>query len=181
MRISLFCVFAFFILASTVAYGQKVKVDFDRSIDFSKYKTFAWADGSPARNPFISDMITSALETELASRGLVKNADAPDLKIAVIAAIGMDVQGIGPSWNNETYRFYGGRGNPSALMNIATGTLIVDLVDTKAGRNVWRGTASDTLPHAPTADPAADAKDSERVVRNAIRKMMKKYPAKQVR
>src|SRR5262245_9722095 len=129
--------------------AQKVTVDVDKTVSFANFKTFGWAEGQVSRNALVSQIIVAAVENELSLRGLRKTQDNPDIKIAVIAAVGADLQGVGPSWNNATYRSWGGQGNPAALMTITTGTLLIDLVDTKSERSVWRGVAKKTLNEMP--------------------------------
>src|SRR4030095_4451069 len=108
--------------STSAVFGQKVKVDVDRTANFSTFKTFGWAEGMVARNPIISQMIIAAVESELTARGLTKSAENPDIKIAVAAAVGMDIQTVGPSWNLN-YVTWGGYTNPAAIMNISIGTL----------------------------------------------------------
>ena len=165
-------------LSTSAVFGQKVEVDVDKSVNFSTFKTFGWAPGLVARNPLISQMIIAAVESEFTARGLTKSDGNPDIKIAVLAAAGMDIQAVGPTWNNANYRTWGGYANPAALMNITTGTLLVDLVDTRKDIGVFRGVAKDTLTRAVSADMKADAKSVEKVVKNAVSKMFKKYPVK---
>ena len=163
---------------TTTAFGQDVKVDVDKTVNFSTFKTFGWAKGPVARNPIIGQMIIAAVESELTARGLTKSEDNPDIKVAVLAAAGADIQAVGPTWNNANYRTWGGYANPAALMNITTGTLLVDLVDSRNDISVLRGVAKDTLTRAVSADMNADAKSVEKVVKNAVSKMFKKYPIK---
>src|SRR6185295_15691281 len=96
----------------TLAVGQKVTVDVDRTVDFHAFKTYGWSGGQVAKNPIVGQFITSAIERELMARGLRHEANNPDLSIAVMAATGIDLQGVGPSWNNAQYKSWGGYGNP---------------------------------------------------------------------
>ena len=164
--------------STSAVFAQKVKVDVDTTVNFSTFKTFGWDKGPIARNPLISQMIVAAVESELTARGLTKNEDNPDIKVAVLAAAGADIQAVGPTWNSANYRTWGGYTNPAALMNITTGTMLVDLVDTRRDIGIFRGVAKDTLTRAVSADMAADAKSVEKVVKSAVSKMFKKYPVK---
>ena len=174
MKLSI--IFAFFLLTTTSVFGQKVQVDVDKTVNFANFKTYSWAAGTAARNPFVSKLIVEAIERELSSRGLTKSDDNPDFKVTVMAAVGMDLQAIGPTWNNVNYRTWGGYTNPAAMATIPTGTLIIDLVETKNNYSVFRGVAKETLNSGPTANAAADAKSVEKVVNKAVSKIFKKYP-----
>jgi hypothetical protein len=163
-------------VVSTCIQAQKVTVDVDRATDFSSIRTFGWTEGQVARNPHVAHIIMSAIEGELTARGLSRNDSAPDIKIMVMAAVGIDLQGVGPSWNNAEYRSWGGYGNPNALMNVSAGTLLVDLLKTPNNSSVWRGVAKKTLVGSPMDDPAKAAADNEKEIRNAVKKLFKKYP-----
>jgi len=96
--------------------------------------------------------------------------------VAVAAAAGADIQAVGPTWNNARYQVWGGYTNPAALMNVITGTLLVDLVDTKKDISVFRGVAKQTLNRSSSANEAADAKSVEKPIKKAVSKMFEKYP-----
>src|SRR6185436_1692979 len=161
MKRSIVLAAAVLLLSTSAVFGQKVKVDVDKTVNFSTFKTFGWAKGPIARNPIISQMIITAVESELTKRGLTKSEDNPDIKVAVLAAAGADIQAVGPTWNNANYRTWGGYANPAALMNITTGTLLVDLVESRKDISVLRGVAKDTLTRPVSADMNADAKSVE--------------------
>ena len=163
-----------FLSVSTV-FGQKVTVDVDATVNFSNFNTFGWVGGQVSRNPLIGQIIVSAVESELTARGLTRKDDNPDIKVAVAAAAGMDIQAVGPTWNSANYRTWGGYTNPAAMMDITTGTLLIDL-ENKDGYSIFRGVAKQTLNRAASADPAADARSVEKLVNKAVSKMFKKYP-----
>jgi Domain of unknown function (DUF4136) len=177
MKPSIVLAAAVLFFSTSAVFAQKVKVDVDTTVNFSTFKTFGWDSKVVARNPIISQMIIAAVESELTARGLTKSDNNPDIKIAVLAAAGMDIQAVGPTWNNANYRTWGGYANPAALMNITTGTLLVDLVDTRKDISVLRGVAKDTLTRPVSADMNADAKSVEKVVKKAVSKIFKRYPA----
>ena len=175
MKPSMILAAAVLVLSASTVCGQKVKVDVDGTANFSSFKTFGWDKGMVARNPIVSQMIVSAVESELTARGLTRSVDNPDVKIAVAAAVGMDLQATGPSWNIN-HVTWGGYTNPAALMNISTGTLLIDLVDTRKDISVLRGVAKETLTRSPSADLTADAKSVEKLIKKAVSKIFKKYP-----
>src|SRR4051794_26093288 len=127
-QVIVFFAAAAMILAALISVqAQKVKVDVDETANFGTIKTFGWAEGQMAKNPLVAEMIKSSIEKELTARGLTHSA-TPDINVCVIAALDMDIAGVGPTWNNERYRYWGGYGNPAALMNVQSGTLLVDLI-----------------------------------------------------
>ena len=72
-----------FVVAALVAIPAyaKVSTDFDASANFAQYHTYAWGEGTPARNPLIAQRIVEGIEQRLAAKGLQKvdSADAADL------------------------------------------------------------------------------------------------------
>ena len=174
-RIILIAAVLSFCVASAAA--QEVKVDVDATANFASYKTFGWdKSGTVARNPLIAALIVTAVESELTKRGLTKVDDNPDVKVAVTAAAGIDIQAVGPTWNNAKYQVWGGYTNPAAMHNVTTGTLLLDLVDSKSDMSVFRGVARQTLNRSSSADPAADARSVEKPIKKAVSKMFAKYP-----
>ncbi|HXI25995.1 MAG TPA: DUF4136 domain-containing protein, partial [Pyrinomonadaceae bacterium] len=94
-----------------------------------------------------------------------------------VAAAGMDIQAVGPTWNSANYRTWGGYTNPAALMTVTTGTMLLDLVERKSDMSVFRGVARETLNRSASGDVAADAKSVEKLIKKAVSKMFKKYPS----
>ncbi len=179
MKASLFLLAAILFLSAPFASAQKIKVDVDEGVDFSKFKTFAWAEGQIARNPAVSQIIISAVETELKDRGLTRDDSDPDLKIAAVAAAMQDIQGVGPTWNSQRYKSWGGYGNPSALITVSKGTLLIDLLDVRNNKfSIFRGVAKDAVLQPSTGDPVKDAKKVEKLATSTIKKIFKKYPTK---
>ena len=176
MKLSIIVCTIILLLVTTNTFGQKIQVDVDKTVNFNTFKTFGWADKQVARNPFVSKIIIQAVESELTARGLTKTDDNPDLKVTIMAAMDKDLQGIGPTWNNVNYATWGGYRNPAALMTVTTGTLLIDLIESKNNTSVWRGVAKDTLNQGPTANAAADAKGVEKLIQKVVSKMFKKYP-----
>ena len=176
MKPSIILAAAVLFLSTSAVFGQKVTVDVDSTVNFSTFKTFCWAGGLVARNPLITQMIIAAVENELTARGLTRSDNNPDIKVAVVAATGMDIQTVGPTWNSANYRTWGGYTNPAALMNVTTGTMLVDLVDTQRDISVLRGVAKETLTRSPSGDMTGDAKSVEQLIKKAVSKIFKKYP-----
>ena len=167
-----------FILCSVVQ-AQKTSAAFDETVDFSSYKTFAF-DKEGARNPFVNTLIVEAVERELTSRGLTKVSNDPDLKVVYLAATvpNLQVQNV-PFYHVVNPAYSGMVG--SATMNmwdVTTGTLVIDLFDRKSERTVFRGTITDVLQRAPSADSKADAKMVSKPINKGVAKIFKKYPVK---
>jgi hypothetical protein len=169
MRVSLtsfVCAVAMLSLGTTVV-AQQVSVDFDRSADFSKFKTFAWTTGTPVRDDLNHKRIIRAIEEQLTIKGMSKAATDPDVRVAYHASFDRDLQitGFGSGW------FYGaGRSMSARAQQVVVGTLVIDLIDRLTNAIVWRGMAAGDL------DPAASAERRDKSVNKAVAKLFKNYP-----
>ncbi len=166
-------------LLCTVAHAQKTSTGYDKNVDFANYKTFAF-DKSGARNPFVNDLIVAALERELKSRGLTKVDADPDLRVVYLAASGPNLKVASLPFYQVVNPAYSGlvAGASTAMWDVTTGTLVIDLFDVKTDRVVFRGTATDVLQRAPSTDLRADAKLVSKPINKGIAKIFKKYPVK---
>lgn len=161
----------------SVASAQKTTVKHDPSAQFLNYKTFMFSSTTGARNPIVNEMIIAAVERELTARGLIKVEKDADLRVSYLAASGMDLQVADVSFGYTVNPVYSGmvpRG--SAMWDVTTGTLLIDLFDNKTDQVVFRGTAKDVLQRAPSLDMAADAKMVSNTIKKGISKIFKKYP-----
>ena len=178
MKLRTVLVVAALFAAASFASAQKMIVDVDSSVDFRSFKTFGFSKGQIAPKPSTSKLLETAIVRELISRGLVRKDDDPDVTITVLAAAGMDLQGVGPTWNNEHYKSWGGYGNPAALMTVTTGNLLIDIFTTKANNGVFRGVAREIFVATPSGNSAKDEQQMEKTVNKTVGKMFKKYPVK---
>ena len=82
-RFTRFC-FAFLLLTASSAFSQDVRYNFDKTADFSKFKTYVWVtlkDAKPV-DDLTDKQIKAALDAALAQKGLTKvNGDNADLFI----------------------------------------------------------------------------------------------------
>ena len=167
------------LLSNSVAHAQKTSAGYDQNANFSSYKTFAF-DKAGARNPFVNSLIMTAVERELTSRGLTKVAANSDLLVVYLAATGPNLRVADVPFYHVVNPAYSGLvfSATSTMWDVTTGTLVVDLFDVKAERTVFRGSASDVLQRAPSADLAGDAKLVTKPINKGVATMFKKYPVK---
>lgn len=175
MRRTILCLA--FLLFAFPALGQSVKVKFDKAVDFSQYKTYTWAEGMPAKNPLVNQLIIDSIDQQMAARGLTKAETGGDVQLLYVAATGADMQIAGVMWSRKSYAT-GAVYRPPPPMDVPKGMLVLDMKDKKTERYIWRATATQTLPHAPSGDMVADAKSAESLVKKVVHKMFSKYPIK---
>ena len=140
---------------ATISLAQEIKTDYDRSADFSRYKTFSF-EKIETKDPLWVDRITAAVGGALTSKGLTQVQSDGDI---AIIAVGMSAErqtlntfydNFGGGWG---WRHWGGEGFGDATTTTETyrvGTLVVDLFDRKTKALLWRGSASNTLSNSST-------------------------------
>jgi hypothetical protein len=183
MKRVLFAVLAMLAVA-TVASAQDVRYNFDKSANFSKYKTYKWVENKSGDK--IDDLtqkeLQTAIESELAKKGLQKTTtDTADLYLAYAASISTEKQvntfdtgyGAGPGMYGP-YGYGGWSGGGSSTSTTSTifnGTVVVDMYDVGTKQLVWRGAVSKTL------DPKAKPDKRAKNIQKAFEKLFKKnYP-----
>ena len=129
------------LLLSGVAAAQDVRFNYDKSADFTKYKTYKWVEMKTSdKDAMVDNQIKSAIEAELATKGLTKtDSDNADLYVGYQIAISTEKQvntfssdfGYGPGWGYYG-RGYGGMGSTSSTSTTSTlyvGSLQLDFYD----------------------------------------------------
>ncbi len=78
-------------LLCATASAEKIRVHYDKSLDFTKFKTYGWAPHGAVARPMLALDLVGAVEDELNKRGLQKVAANPDLIIAFYGAVDTEV------------------------------------------------------------------------------------------
>ena len=157
----------------------RVSSHVDRARDFTQYRTFDWGapDALPAGDPrlerdaFFQDHIQGAIERHLAARGL-ERADAaavPDVRVHFHAVVDrrLDVDRL-----DVQSGYCDGGDCRAGVSDYERGTLVVDLIDVRTNRLVWRGWAQDSV------DGVLDNQDRmARKIEDAVRLMFERLPA----
>jgi hypothetical protein len=143
---ALLALFALLLLVAPAAMA-KTAVDFDPNLDFSKYKTFAYAGGSNALefrelNPnYITDRVHAGVAQALAARGLreVPMDQQPDLVVRYWA--NSQSNAVAPAAGAGDIMTSGYWAYTYDLMRAEDSldaTLVIDLTDAKRKALAWR-------------------------------------------
>jgi hypothetical protein len=178
-----FLIIAGLIVAGITAGCSPVYVsqDYDRDVDFSRYKTFAWLPAekdaaekdAPAtarqaqqQDPFTIKHLKAEVEAQLEEKGMSLSEHSPDLFVNyyLTGQSAVDIQQTGYG------RGFGG-GNTTAR-HYEEGTLVVDLIDAEKNVLVWTGTAEATLGEYPTPDQV------KQKISSSVKKLLGQYPPK---
>jgi hypothetical protein len=157
-------------LMSAIALAETVTYDFDRSADFSKFKTYAWA-GPGLKDNLNHDRIVRAIDAQLAAKGLVQvdSGANPDVIIVYRASLAKDLHING--FSSGFYRF-GWRSGSATATEATTGTLAVEIRDAKSGNVVWFGIASKEV------DTEASPDKRDKNIAKTAEKIFRNYPPK---
>jgi hypothetical protein len=169
------------LLVPALAIAQKTSYDFDKTADFSTYKTYAMKEGTPVGQQLIDDRIVAAIESQLAAKGLTKAASDPD--VVVVYHVAFDKQkdistfssGYGGGYGPYGYGWGGGWGGTTTstqVRDILVGTMVIDMADAKKKQVVWRGMGVKEV------DTTAKPEKRDKSINNAVTKIFKNYPPK---
>jgi hypothetical protein len=154
-------------IASTIAFGQQVSVNYNKTQSFAGYHTYAWGSGNAnqVQNSILAQVAQQDIDTALQSKGLqkVEEAQNPDLLLTASGGLKQETSYTAMGMRG----FGGGMGSITPQQNVV-GTLIVDLYDTKTKSLVWRGIGQDTLSN--------NGNKNQQVVGKAVQKMFKQWP-----
>ena len=168
------------VLFPALALAQKTTFDFDKTADFSKYKTYSLKDGTKVGQPLIDNRIVAAIDTELAAKGLKKSEAESDIVVVYHVAFDkqQDIQaytsGFG-GYGGYGYRYGGGWGSTTTdvrVNQILVGTLVVDIADSAKKEVVWRGMGVKEI------DTQAKADKRDKNINGAVKKILKDFPPK---
>jgi uncharacterized protein DUF4136 len=153
------------LLAVLVAAGcQSVTTHFDRGTDFASLKTYRWDEGTPPSGPFavMNDFVQKTITEELAARGLQVDSQ----KAALLARYHTDTdQAFTLNANGDWSAFFDLR-----EVRFQQGTLVLDLIDARTKKLLWRGTAEDVF------DQRDLISQNEKRVALAVKKMLADFP-----
>ncbi len=170
-----------FCLLAAGAQAQKIKVEYNKDLDFSKFKTYAWGHHDAVSRPTLALAIAGAIEEDLNKLGLRKVESNPDLFIQMYGAVDSDMN---VSYSDPLYMGMGGippfgtafvmwgymPGGTTAV-TVHKGQLVVDVIDASQKKLVWRGMATEKL---------SDNKQKLiKQVNSAVEKMFQQYPVTQ--
>ena len=174
------------VIITSNSYSQ-INSDFDKSTDFTKYKTVSFGgwekESDKILNDFDKKRITDALTNEFSSRGInlvETNGDATVTLYLVIqtksniTAYTNFNGGLGYTGRWGYGRgFHAGMGSTTTSLSeneYRVGTLVIDMYDTADKKLIWQGDI--------TTDVQEKAEKREKTIPKNISKLMKKFPIK---
>lgn len=173
------------IVLSACTTTPKVQSDYDRSADFSSYRTFGFVETLATDRSGYSTLLTgyfkSAVEREMIGLGYTLSDKTPDLLVnfSTNSEARTDVRSTGMTTGYGSY--YGYRrgmyaGFPAYSTDVDTvhykvGTVNIDVVDAKKKQLLWEGTTEGKLTKKVMENPQA-------AVNAAVANIFAQYPTR---
>ena len=182
-----FFVFVITLLTSVQFFAQ-VHSDYDKTVDFTKFKTITflgWQDDSDQLvNDLDKNRLLESLGMEFEMRNLTFVDQGGDLAVTLYLVIDQKTSttaytnynggmGYGGRWGYGYGVGYGGMGMGSATTtysesDYAVGTFVVSVYDRESKNLIWQGISTKTINENP--------KKREKTIPKGVKKLMKKYP-----
>lgn len=171
-------------LSIPCGFAQKIKVGYDKSVDFSKYKTYTLKlPPAPTSRPLLYASVVGSIRNGIQSKGLVSMEKGGDLTVIASGSIdyGLDSNRdpLADSCTNCQAPLTDPRvwsGNPPPLGGSSgkaqpKGVLELDIVERESNKVVWSGTVAQKL------NPQKVDQSLQRVGA-AIEKLLMEFPPK---
>jgi hypothetical protein len=150
---------------ATTAYAATVNYDYDRTVDFTTWRKFAWKSPVPADESIAEARTRRVVEEGFLDKGFlpVEAVDRADFWITYQGAgwvdADVDVTWLGPG--------FGRRGR---IEKTPMGTLVVEVIDARTGKVAWHGAVTDKL--------AKNGDEAEKKTAKAVNQLLKEFPPK---
>ena len=146
-------------LTSGLLMTARVKVDFEKGTDFSKYKTYAWGkaqEGDAAEQPMDANL-KAAIEASLAARGWTLTKGAAD------AVIARELRSV------EDERVGSGDFQRTAMIKVPMKALTLTMMDASNKKEIWKAVVGQ--------DVKKDQTDKiEKALAVEVKKLFAKFP-----
>jgi hypothetical protein len=155
-----------------------VNYDYDKNVDWAKYKTYGWMEapqnsGDPTstlpNTTFLGERIHNSVQYEMEQRGL-SLGDEPEL--LVVYHIGTQEKIQVTDWGYRYSDYYWGYGGRQIDVSQYTeGSLVIDLVDAESMNLVWRATGTGTVDKSQKSPDEMQSR-----IDNIVNQIMKSFP-----
>ena len=153
----------------------KVTMDYDNTVDFSKYKTYQ-LDHNVEELP-LNDLnktrLLNAVKSQMQEKGF-SESDEPDVFVDLVLTAQQEQNTYAnTNYYGGGYRYGRGGGFSTTDVNTVTyvvGTLFIDLIDAKEEKLVWQGRGEGTIDE--------NTKNREKNINDVVKKIFYYYPPK---
>jgi hypothetical protein len=156
--------------------SMSVSSHMEPNLQTTAYHTFGWGTPDPLptgdprldQDPFFKDRIEGAVEKQMSARGFTFTDKDPDLRLHYHAVITprLDVNRV-----DREYGYCYDDTCSARVFDYEQGTLVIDVVDVKTNRVIWRGWAQETI------EPALKNQDRmAKDIAEAVQRMLARFP-----
>ena len=162
----------FVLLLAPIAFAG-VKTDFDHSVDFKHYQTFAWKAARPnppngmINNSLVDARIRGAVNQQLTKKGMREDLQKPDVYLVyhVDARSRREINYF--PFGGWRWRRWGAWGGDNIFVSrYLQGNLVIDMIDAHTNRLVWRAYGTDSGSYL---SDVQSAKNVGKIVANAFK------------
>lgn len=157
--------FALLFTATIGCASFEVISDYRDDEDFSVLKTFAWLQASKSENVMQINVerVKNAVDTKLKEKGFRLTEDGPDFLIALYG---------GREHKIDVTTFWEGymEGEEEQIRNYEEGLIILDFLDSKSKKKIWRGEARGEF------SPEWSQEKQKKIINEAVDKLLKNFP-----
>ncbi|MEZ5084288.1 MAG: DUF4136 domain-containing protein [Bacteroidales bacterium] len=166
--------------------STKITADYDKSVDFTKYKSFEYYGWAKESDKLLNDLDKKRIEESFANefykRGLTYVKEGGDLIVTLFIVVEQKTQTTANTTSMGGYGHFGGYygygpgygwGPSYSTTTVSTydyqvGTLVCDVYDKTTEQLIWEGIASKTIDENPQS--------RDKNIPKVIQYLMKKYP-----
>lgn len=168
-----------FILLCFGCSSVEVRTKYDRSVDFSKYQSFAWRvpeqgeeQHLPNVNIDVKENIIRAVNQQMKIKGFERvSPEEADIVLNAEGSIkDKAIREVEAHYNYEPLigdADYEGRDPGGPTGGYRRGTMILNMLDAQSGKRIWHGKVSGVV---------NEAASSEQEVEKFVGKLMKRFP-----
>jgi len=162
-----------FTVSCASIYG--VQYDYDKQVNFESLKTYDWLPipEKATMDSLVVNRVKNAVNSELQAKGLTMTSNNPDFFIAEHLGKKDKVKVTNWGYGYGSYgRYRGGYWGPQGVdtYQYEEGSLILDFVDAKSKKMIWRGVAKAQI------DDTNTPEKSEKLIDEAVQEILKNFP-----
>ena len=175
---------ALFVAGCATTSGPQTRIDYDKSADFSVYRTYGFPKETGTDRGGYSTLVTSylksAMSAQMEARGYKYSEERPDLLVNFFMNTRERTE-IRPSANASLgYGYYGYRYglynawplyDEDRTVTYKVGTLNIDIVDAEKKQLVWEGVAEGRVSDEELQNPKV-------AINAVVTELMRQYPGK---
>lgn len=148
-----------------------VSMDYDKQVDFTKFKTYAYSNESQSvpLDDLNKRRLFTYVDEQMAAKGFTKSENSFDLLVDLQITAQQRQEAYTNSTGGYGYRWGGGM-STTTVQTYVDGTLIISFVEPNKKELVWQGRGTRELDKDATADKR------EKNIHDLVVQILAKYP-----